>query len=264
MAKAKTPKKSRKPKAKKVNVEKLGTAKLGKEALEEGAGIGIETDSKGNITGASITADPSDTHTGLLPDPDRDYSQFGEQAIIKGLVDQLEVDKVAVELGARIGDHFSNICALRDIGWECDFYDRNGSEHIHELHITAENILLHLPESIGVLSIDIDGNDYHVLKAILEASTYAAVVVVEFNPAIQGSKAIAYDPKHVFDQCQYFGASFDAMCKLLRAHGYKLQARTNINIIAARGEDFEDKSLSHTEFKSGWPTDRKNRKWVDV
>jgi hypothetical protein len=81
--------------------------------------------------------------------------------------------------------------------------------------------------AIGVLSIDVDGNDYWLLKALIE--TRPAVISVEYNSSF-GLEAVSvpYDP--AFDRHEkhpsgwYHGASLTALCKLCRPHGYGLAA----------------------------------------
>jgi hypothetical protein len=80
---------------------------------------------------------------------------------------------------------------------------------------------------IGILSIDVDGNDYWFLKELIE--TRPAVISVEYNSTL-GLEPITvpYDP--AFDRHEkhpsgwYHGASLTALCMLCAAHGYGLAA----------------------------------------
>jgi hypothetical protein len=80
---------------------------------------------------------------------------------------------------------------------------------------------------IGVLSIDVDGNDYWFLKHLIE--TEPTVICVEYNSTF-GLEPITvpYDPE--FDRYQkdrkgwYHGASLSALSKLCDAKGYALAA----------------------------------------
>lgn len=73
-----------------------------------------------------------------------------------------------------------------------------------------------------LLSVDIDGNDFHVLKAI--TCINPRVIVVEYNarkgPAIDW--VMAYNDAHRWDGSDYFGASLKAYELLLKARGYAL------------------------------------------
>lgn len=95
--------------------------------------------------------------------------------------------------------------------------------------ITLDNIDslgTHFPQ-LGVLSVDVDGNDYWFLKALLPARP--AVVVVEYNASFGlNPVTVPYEPafdrmaKH--DSGWYHGASITALTKLCKTHGYKLVA----------------------------------------
>ena len=77
---------------------------------------------------------------------------------------------------------------------------------------------------LGILSVDIDGNDYHVLKAI--DGFDSRIIICEFNPVFGSERAISvpYDPtfnrtdKHYSNL--YFGASIKAISTLLADQGY--------------------------------------------
>lgn len=76
-----------------------------------------------------------------------------------------------------------------------------------------------------MLSVDVDGNDYWFLKALLPARP--AVVVVEYNASFGlNPVTVPYEPafdrmaKH--DSGWYHGASITALTKLCKTHGYKM------------------------------------------
>jgi hypothetical protein len=80
---------------------------------------------------------------------------------------------------------------------------------------------------IDLLSIDVDGNDFWVWKAITCISP--RVVVAEYNNrfAADQSLTIPYDPNFVVaststDDVGYFGASLPALTKLAEEKGYRL------------------------------------------
>ena len=93
------------------------------------------------------------------------------------------------------------------------------------VRVTAENINQYtatILEGLDLLSIDIDGNDYWVWKAIKRLSP--RVVVIEYNAAIgEGlSKTIPYDPKFEWHGGAYYGASLEALAALGKEKGYRL------------------------------------------
>ena len=160
---------------------------------------------------------------------DKGYSQNGEEAIIAYIFENIKpYKKYFVDFGAGDGFWLSNTRALEEKGWNGLWMDGNnlGNDEVMEEHITAENIndlfkKYKVPQSFGLLSIDIDGNDYWVWEAI----TYdPAVVVIEMNGCIKEgiSKTIVYNPDHTWQHNDYYGASFEALKKLGHAKGYKL------------------------------------------
>ena len=95
--------------------------------------------------------------------------------------------------------------------------------------ITLENIdsiARHFPQ-IGVLSVDVDGNDYWFLEALLP--TRPSVIVVEYNASFGlHPVTVPYDPafeRHArHPSGWYHGASITALARLCARHGYKLVA----------------------------------------
>ena len=79
-----------------------------------------------------------------------------------------------------------------------------------------------LPRELDLLSVDIDGNDYHVWDAI--TTIEPRVVVIEYNakfpPPMQW--VMSYDPAHRWDGSDQFGASLEAIADLAQRKGYRL------------------------------------------
>ncbi len=97
-------------------------------------------------------------------------------------------------------------------------------------YTTAENIeelfsKSHVPAEFDLLSVDIDGNDFWVWKAI--ESFNPRVVVVEYN-AFWGPSTnwvMPYNAEHAWDyKSVYFGASLKALQVLGEQKGYRLVA----------------------------------------
>ena len=201
----------------------------------------------------------------------RDYSQHGETWLIDSIVHILEragstvVPRIAVEFGAGDGYHLSNIRGLMEEGWKGVQWDKEPKGMaVAFRNITTENVNRELmfryraDSEIGVLSIDIDGNDYWIWKALVEYHPY--IVVIEFNPTLDGCWTIPYDPEHVWVGDNYFGASFGAMVKLGHSKGYKAVAKTPCNLIFVR-EDLwlgPEAPIPHKPDTAGWKiTDKK-------
>ena len=117
------------------------------------------------------------------------YSQFGEDGILEKILELLpETDHWCVEFGAWDGRHTSNTCRLTE---SCNYSAvliEAREERANELQARYEgNSRIHainrfvgysagdkldtileatpIPKNFDVLSIDIDGNDYHVWNA---------------------------------------------------------------------------------------------------
>ncbi len=98
---------------------------------------------------------------------------------------------------------------------------------LKEAMITAENVEsifneMGVPREFDLLSIDIDGNDYYVWKAINQYKP--RVVVIEYNSIFPPSLdwVIEYDPDFIWDGSSYSGASLHALEVLGKIKGYKL------------------------------------------
>jgi hypothetical protein len=81
--------------------------------------------------------------------------------------------------------------------------------------------------AIGVLSIDVDGNDYWFLKALVE--TRPTLISVEYNSTF-GLEPVTVPYDSAFDRHEkhpsgwYHGASLTALCNLCAVHDYGLAA----------------------------------------
>jgi hypothetical protein len=77
---------------------------------------------------------------------------------------------------------------------------------------------------VGILSIDIDGNDYWIWKAI--DSVIADIVIVEYNSVFGPERTITipYQPDFVRSKAHhsflYAGTSLAALCQLAKEKGY--------------------------------------------
>ncbi len=90
-----------------------------------------------------------------------------------------------------------------------------------------------IPEDFDILSVDIDGNDYHVWEAVQDYKP--KVVVIEFNPTIPPNVEFIQprDP-HVTQ-----GSSLLSITKLGKSKGYELVAATTTNAIFVDSKYFD-------------------------
>lgn len=160
------------------------------------------------------------------------YSQNGEDGILQVIFDKIDVKtRFCVEFGVENGRECNSRYLIQKQGWVGLLMDGSASGEchipVHREFVTAENIneLLakyKVPKEFDLLSIDIDGNDYWVWRAIQAYSP--RVVVIEYNAAVppNESKTIVYDPEFQWDGTAYFGAGLLALDQLGRAKGYTL------------------------------------------
>lgn len=85
---------------------------------------------------------------------------------------------------------------------------------------------------LDLLSIDIDGNDYHVLDAI--QGLRPRVLVIEYNGKFPPPMDLVprYDPNHDWDGSDFAGSSLQALANLAARRGYRLVG-TNITGVNA-------------------------------
>ena len=198
-------------------------------------------------------------------------SQYDEDGIIYELIRLLDTPRYFVEFGAHPAE--CNCLAL-STAWPGLFMDGAdwGKLFIKREFITPANInqLLDkydVPSEIGVLSIDIDGQELWVWQAIERS---AAITVVEYNPQLgpDVSVSVARDDRFVWDYSVYQGAS-------LKAHT-KLADQKDLQLVYANGQNafFVDRTLfdNHDDFKyeemwrpslANHPPDKLHRKWIE-
>jgi hypothetical protein len=175
------------------------------------------------------------------------FSQWGDDGIIQYLVDQIEIAcPYFVEFGVENYLESNTRFLLMNNNWSGLVMD-GSADHIrfirrddvywrHDLEaktafITAENIndllVEHAPqEEIGLLHIDIDGNDYWIWKAI--EVVQPTIVVMEYNSVFGIDRAITVPYQADFVRTAahasnlYAGASLLALCDLAAEKGYAL------------------------------------------
>lgn len=166
------------------------------------------------------------------------YSQFGEDKILEQIFSKIGTsDKFFVDIGAYDGFLFSNVRHLKEEGWHGIMFDQNPrDEGIAREFFTAENVnkilqKYNIPQRFDLLSIDIDGNDYWIWKAL---KCKPRVLVIEFNPNLEGEEVQSYDPEYLFQHPQpteKIGSSKKSFLALAEEKGYELCAETDWNLI---------------------------------
>jgi len=186
------------------------------------------------------------------------YSQFGEDGILAAVFGKIgEGSRTCVEFGAWDGRYLSNTGHLVEQGWRGVFIEGHperfrdleksyaGNPRVTTLNRyveadpNSESALTNLlnaaavPTDFDLLSIDIDGNDYHIWKT-LAPEFMPRVVVIEFNPSIPNDIIFIQDSVPSLHQ----GSSLAALVELGREKGYELVATTDCNAFFVRSSLF--------------------------
>ncbi len=174
-------------------------------------------------------------------------SQYGEDGIIEEIFKKLNVvSGCLVDVGCG-GKHHSNTWSLIKKGWTGILIDSD-EKRLNELRkeyytYKCELVCIEVgPYMLGgilrkfdiididFLSIDIDGDDYHVWESF--NSYYPTVVLIEFNPC---SKYIDY----LQPIGGHGGCSLSMLIKLGKRKGYELISATEINAFFVKKEFFD-------------------------
>ena len=95
-------------------------------------------------------------------------------------------------------------------------------------------------EEIDFFSLDIDGNDLHMMDALLTSGARPRVVCIEYHGKFPPPLAltIRYADDHVWDETDYMGSSLQAFADLFARFDYRLVACNipGINAFFVRGD----------------------------
>ena len=173
------------------------------------------------------------------------FSQWGEDGIIDYLVSNLDIkNETFIEFGVENYQEANTKFLLLNKNWNGVILDSSQSNinHIKEQEIywrynlnadcqfiTKENINEILKKynsnkKVGLLSIDIDGNDYWVWKEINQIDP--DIVIIEYNARLGKEKSYVVPYEKNFNRKEkhfsmiYYGASISALDKLAKEKGY--------------------------------------------
>jgi hypothetical protein len=154
----------------------------------------------------------------------RDFIEIGASDGIQNnsawLVVAERYDGIMIEGNPRLVERARRTVIDYSIGAEC-----------HARFVTRENVaaLREFATRLepDVVSLDIDGNDYHVARAMLEAGFRPKIFVVEYNSVFGPDRrvTIPYDASFVFTQAHptqlYYGVSVAGWRSFLEGQGYR-------------------------------------------
>jgi hypothetical protein len=183
-------------------------------------------------------------------------SQDGEDGIIERIFEIIGTkNKWCLELGALNGTHDSNTWHLvHDLGWnalliEADitYFTKLAALYAGNPRVYAINAFVsfegehsldalckvaQMPKDFDLLSLDIDGNDYHLWDSM--TAYMPRVVCIEFNQTIPNDIEFV-QPR---DMAIFQGSSLASLTLLAKQKGYELVATTATNAFFVRRELF--------------------------
>ncbi|MDC1026656.1 hypothetical protein OAR79_03125 [Candidatus Thioglobus sp.] len=176
----------------------------------------------------------------------RVYSQWGDDGIIQYLVHKLNIEnKKFIEFG--VGNYFESNTHFLLVNNNWSGYVIDGSQKCMDIvkdspffwrydlklktaFINKDNINNLLSESnfsnIGLLHIDLDGNDYWILNAIDMKKYSPDILILEYNSNFGAERQITIPYNPLFScidghhSGQYFGASLAALNSIAMDKGY--------------------------------------------
>ena len=201
------------------------------------------------------------------------FSQWGEDGILQRLIDCIEIkNRTFIEFG--VEDFYESNCRYLMVNNNWSGFVLDGSQsNINRLRhsyfywrhqldaassfITRNNINQLLASSgfdrdLGILSIDIDGVDYHVFEAITEFNP--RILILEYNAVFGSERKITVPYADNFRRTRshysnlYFGASLAALTQLANRKGYTLVGTTSagVNAFFIRNDLMNDSFEPHT------------------
>ena len=205
------------------------------------------------------------------------FSQFGDDGIIQYLIHRIRIGPEHhrfIEFGVENYQESNTRFLLMNNNWSglvidgsrenVDFIRKDPIHWRHDLtavhsFIDRDNINKIFVENgftgeIGLLSIDIDGNDYWVWEAI--DAVEPALVIVEYNSVFGSERAVTVPYNAAFNCTDahysnlYWGASLKALCLLAERKGYVFvgsDSRGNNAYFVAKSKAGDLKQISVNE-----------------
>lgn len=169
------------------------------------------------------------------------FSQNGEDGVLSEIFERIGAGRRRfVEIGASVNE--ANCLFLADArGWNGCFVEADADEHerlsakyraservrVIRSFVTPKNAAQILREAgvdpgFDLLSLDIDGNDLWIWKALAELKP--RVVVLEYNASLPAGSTLVqpYDQSTSWDHSTFYGASLGAALHLAHIHKYRL------------------------------------------
>jgi hypothetical protein len=212
----------------------------------------------------------SKSSTWLLEHTNNIYSQTGEDGVIEKILECLPVkDKWCVEFGAWDGKYLCNVRNLiENKGYSSVLVEASKQKfsELQENYKDYPNVTLFnqfvgfktddnlddilvktpIPLNFDFLSIDIDGNDYHVWKVVKNYKP--KIVCIEFNPTMPIDVEFVQEANPSVSH----GSSVSAIVALGKEKGYELISIVGCNAIMVDAQYFPVFQISDNSINTLW------------
>ena len=175
------------------------------------------------------------------------FSQFGEDGIINFLIDKLNIkNNFFIEFGVEDYEEANTRLLLENKNWSGLIFDSSEKnikiikkkDYYWKYNLVAQKSFItkkninsliksHVGnKKVGLLSIDIDGNDYWIWKTI--NCIQPDIVIIEYNARLGYKNSLSIPYKEDFERKKenhsmiYFGCSLEALRRLGVEKGYSL------------------------------------------
>ena len=156
-----------------------------------------------------------------------------------------------VEIGTQSGEECNTRFFRMTRGWNGVMFDQqyeNPYIRLRRLHVTPDNVIAAVdregvPDQIDLLSIDIDGHDYHLFKKLV-SRVNARVIIVEIVGDHYGDpdfdfENLEYSVQEYNASSRYAFASTRALTELAAEHGYSPVSVVRDDIVFVKNEELE-------------------------
>lgn len=176
------------------------------------------------------------------------FSQWGDDGIIQYLIKNIKIEnEVFIEFGVEDYSESNTRFLMMNNNWGGYILDSSKTAlerlkkrdffwkydlRVKEAFITKNNINKLISDSglqnIGILSIDIDGNDFYILEEINFEKINPSILILEYNAVFGNERSISVPYNEDFYRTSahysnlFFGASLPALKYLANLKGYAL------------------------------------------
>jgi hypothetical protein len=182
----------------------------------------------------------------------REYSQHNEDGMLLAVFETIGVrDARCVEVGTGDGRECNTRLLREQRGWNGLLLDATHEDwriNLHKELVTASNIdtvfrRYGIPEEFDLLSIDVDGQDWHLWNGLTHRPR---VVIIEYACSFGPSADLVMplDPFYRWNG-ELCGATLSAMAKLANRKGYALVGGNVVNCIFVREESLPERAFVH-------------------